>query len=369
MLIRLPNRHFSTIDDPTCEWNEYLYKSVIVSIFKIIFNDLVPVVNYSKEYMMEIEKTPADSDRIWQLLAEYLIYASLKSNSASTMNGHANGNVEKTEEEIEEEQLLTAKKNSQYVRLSELTEEFAQERQRLSYVVELLLLATTSETIRYTIQEDQEEARKIHSEAQEEIKKLKTGWEDQLEKLNKTRPEKPNLLSKWQDRFNSMKQASNDRTRQVEVSSFIRQKRFNSGNLCLGSDNLGNRYWIFQRKSDDNSSHWGSWIVCEKNEHLTHPAGKYYVPQSEVEEAKTIIGQNRNNRLYYIASKQQILKLVTWLKSQQSKSKPAPPPPVKTEQDDNKENDKEPGKSKPRQSAMSLLIKRLTRFAEFCSQQ
>lgn len=275
-LCRLPTRHGSTINDPTVEWNEYLYKSLIVNLLRIILNDLVPLVPYTKEYLTEIEKTPADSERLWTLLYEYIDYS----------------NVPPTTDQLEQQMTQDA---------------FTTERTRLLSLNRVLMIATATETIRLTIDDDQVYARQVHAETNEEVKRLKAQMEEKTLKLNKTQPKHAGPdMDRWQERFVSAKRTNSAKIQNAEDNGYFKCRKLNMRTFCLGKDTFGNQYWIFQQKSKEMRA-WGSWVTCYKQSSIVHPSGEKDMTSDNVDPKR---------RLYYVAGKEDVLKLAKWIQSQ-----------------------------------------------------
>jgi hypothetical protein len=236
-LCRLPNRHANTVNDPTLEWNEFLFKSIIVSLIKVVANDTSPIVPYAKEYCSEVEKTPAESPKIWELVREYLEWAGMDPSEATTNND--------------------------------------MEMAQLQLVGKMVDVATSTETIRVTIENDVEQLRYIQKDVNEEIKQLKAAWDEQSLKLTKVQDTMPE--QQWKDKFVAMHRQSQAKIKKVEQRYFLQQKKYNQRTQCLGKDALKHHYWHFQQKQS--FPDWGSWIICETSEGFVTPNRRFKRPR------------------------------------------------------------------------------------------
>lgn len=234
-LCRLPNRHTNTINDPLLEWNEYLFKSLAVSLIKVVANDTNPIVPYAREYCTEIEKTPAESPRLWELVKEYLQWAAIEFGDVA-----------------EEDEALAP----------------------LQLIGKMVDIATGTETIRLTIENDVEQLRYIQKDVSDEIKQLKAAWEEQMTKMAKIQDTMPE--QQWKDKLGAAQKQSRAKIKKVEQRYYFQQKKYNQRTQGLGQDAYKHRYWLFQYKH--NFPDWGSWIICETAEGWVNPNKRFKRP-------------------------------------------------------------------------------------------
>uniref|UniRef100_A0A060T5H4 ARAD1B04488p n=1 Tax=Blastobotrys adeninivorans TaxID=409370 RepID=A0A060T5H4_BLAAD len=329
-LCKLPMQHSSSINDPTSEWSLFLYKSVILVLVRIVFNDVYPIFQSTKEYLNEFKKTAADSPRLWVLLDWYVTHAQFAQKSPQQQQEallNANGSTAQNDSEetaapssaLELTPEVGANGEVTVEQLPEFPPEDAkdpvagagdswedQERQRLDLMVKLMQIAAATATIRLTIEEDQAQVKKLSSETSDEIKRIKASWEETSQKLSKTRPSGPGAaLDRWQERYNTAKKYSNQQIKAAEDMLFFKQRKCNPRTSSIGKDTFGNTYWIFQQKSLDIED-LGSCIVCWKEKSITHPSGQ----------SKGISEEDKAHQLFYVSGKQQIRKLMEWIRNQ-----------------------------------------------------
>lgn len=103
-----------------------------------------------------------------------------------------------------------------------------------------------------------------------------------------------------------------NKIRKTEQDFYELHRKYNNRTLLLGTDPLGNRYWRFQQKSKDFLT-WGSWLVCEKSPHLSHPSGKK--DAEVVLDSKVLMGTNKNQSIYYLSGRDSIKTFIAWVKS------------------------------------------------------
>lgn len=325
-LCKLPMQHSSSINDPTSEWSLFLYKSVILVLVRIVFNDVYPIFQSTKEYLNEFKKTAADSPRLWVLLDWYVTHAQFAQKSPQQQQEallNANGSTAQNDSEQHTEIELTPEVGVDGEVAVEEFPEFPpedakdpiagagdswedQERQRLDLMVKLMQIAAATATIRLTIEEDQAQVKKLSSETSDEIKRIKASWEETSQKLSKTRPSGPGAaMDRWQERYNTAKKYSNQQIKAAEDLLFFKQRKCNPRTSSIGKDTFGNTYWIFQQKSLDIED-LGSCIVCWKEKSITHPSGQ----------SKGISEEDKAHQLFYVSGKQQIRKLMEWIRNQ-----------------------------------------------------
>ncbi|CAN6665827.1 hypothetical protein TRVA0_037S00914 [Trichomonascus vanleenenianus] len=321
-LCRLPVRHSSAINDPTGEWSNYLYKSVITSCLKIVLNDSFPLISQPKARLQEFERTNADSRKLWVGLREYLVEAEVERQQRDAAAAAAALPASKREESQSVEPELPPPDIPQLAlqKYGEIPEddEIATERYRVQVITDLVHLATTTETIRIELQEDFERTRQVNQQMQNEVKNLKTAWETLAKKMMDNKPADGEPLKRWRDKFAAARVSSQSKILQTEAQYYYQLRKLNSRAASIGVDTLGNEYWLLQQKAKDMKS-WGSWIFVIKASKLTHPSGEY-VKDEKMDEVLDPAGhQNQNKSIYYISDKQQMRQLATWIKHHQVK--------------------------------------------------
>lgn len=219
-LCRLPTRHATTINDPLQPWNDYLYKATIVALFRLIENDNVPIFEYSKYYLAEVEHTPAESPRLWELVYEFLEQSDPYLSAANELTG---------------------------------------EHYRLELIRRLMVLATGTETIRITILNDHEQLRQLQMGQADKIKAVNTHFTESMKKLEKLKSTDKQL---YFDRVAAAERTATDKRFRVQQTLHTQTHKYTLRTVPLGEDIEGNAYWSFQQKSKDIPS-WGTWVVCE----------------------------------------------------------------------------------------------------------
>lgn len=219
-LCRLPTRHATTINDPLQPWNDYLYKATIVALFRLIENDNTPIFEYAKYYLAEIEHTPAESPRLWELMYEFLEQSDPYLNAADELSG---------------------------------------EHYRLELIRRLMVLATGTETIRITILNDHEQLRQLQLGQGDKIKAINTHLTESMKKLEKLKSTDKQL---YFDRVAAAERTATDKRFRAQQTLHSQTHKYTLRTIPLGEDIEGNLYWSFQQKSKDIPS-WGTWIVCE----------------------------------------------------------------------------------------------------------
>lgn len=219
-LCRLPTRHATTVNDPLQPWNDYLYKATVVALFRLIENDTVPIFDYARHYLSEIEHTPAESSSLWNLVYEFLEQSDPYLSSADELTG---------------------------------------EHYRLELIRRLMVLATGTETIRLTILNDHEQLRQLQMDQGDKIKSITAHLSESVRKLEKLKSSDSQL---YFDRVAAAERTAADKKFRAQQTLHSQTHKYTLRTTPLGRDSEGNIYWNFQQKSKDIPS-WGTWIVCE----------------------------------------------------------------------------------------------------------
>ncbi|ODQ67577.1 hypothetical protein NADFUDRAFT_40726 [Nadsonia fulvescens var. elongata DSM 6958] len=324
-LCDLNQRQNSTINDVTQEWNDWIYKSIIVSLMKIIYEspDLEVDKSIRGNYLKDMERIPADSFRLWGLLHEYLfaIDASQLLTPDDISNDPALYGPSDTEENyLDRQNIVTEEKLSKKKKRKMILHDFDKEAENLHLVSQLVSLAACTETVRNLVQVNMDEFKEQYDKAVITIDKLADSHNISSERLenivnnsvtNLKPEEREIVIDTVKDEYFKIQKALVDSWRKLNVRS-----------MPLGKDNLGNSYWILQTKGE-NYVEWGSWIICDKNPKLLHPSGSedpLVLLQNELV-PKTILGRNMNTSLYCIDTKQGINDLVKWIRENDNSGK------------------------------------------------
>lgn len=76
-IVTIPLKHYQALNNVVGEWDDRLYKSIVLMLFKIIHYDSVQVVPYNlqRDYKRAIEKTQNNLAKVFALLDEFLYQA------------------------------------------------------------------------------------------------------------------------------------------------------------------------------------------------------------------------------------------------------------------------------------------------------
>lgn len=252
--VKLPTRHGGTINDPSIEWNEYICKAIIVGLLKIVLNDGTERVEHGRHYLAEIEKTPAESSKLWIFLAEFLAHSEL----------------------IERERALKGNDATLWtVDTSSISPNYPDsDVAKVRLVTRLMFLAAASETLRIAIQDDSDSVRQLQQESSEKLKELKATWDAQSTKLNELMGKQTDRQRQQsKDKLEASKHYFQTHTRQIEQHVYQQRRKCSVRTSALGTDVFQNRYWHFQQKSVEWPA-WGSWIICEVGPGMNHPVAE-----------------------------------------------------------------------------------------------
>lgn len=76
-IVTIPLKHYQALNNVVGEWDDRLYKSIVLMLFKIIYYDSVQVAPYNlqRDYKRAIEKTQNNLAKVFALLDEFLYQA------------------------------------------------------------------------------------------------------------------------------------------------------------------------------------------------------------------------------------------------------------------------------------------------------
>lgn len=307
------------------EWDDRLYKSIIVLCIRILYNDKTqtPVIDFDllSEYLTAIEKTVGDIDRVFLLLDELLVYGKIIPESSIKLEGNQ--------------------------------EEFEREFQHLDILTILIGITNQTETVRLALNNIPDRIRDCGKAMAQDIEKAEESFDKILGKIRAGRKDvsnsppmyaqpkkgteprktkKEQLADLMVKEVTSRNARNNKILRAKEMYNF-QLRRYTSRTMPIGTDHFGNTYWHFQQKSVD-SKEWGWWIVVEKSTVMPNSLQEHTKKKDEeVEEdaqngtpnkaaastkRKRAISVQGTGELYYIPiEKNELEKLISWLEYQE----------------------------------------------------
>lgn len=355
-LMQLQPRHAMSIADPTASWNEYICKSVICSLFSIIYDKISldyaaknpasgeenrkEALEYSATYRESITRCSAESEKLWIYVEEFCDCF-----SNYLQNQEDGEDMSEDDEESRNGQINGKSRAGSHPPgvVRKFNDEFERESYRLELIERLMVLAVSSTKARQAINSDFENSKSLQQEFSDKIKKTKALIEASRKKEDKS------------DKNKASKAKTDKKLReyQEQLFQYERQLYFETTLMNrirtrpIGSDHNGNNYWIFQQKlpasirsgigafdapSGGLNSSWGSgWVFIEKNPLHSSPVssesikvdGSIHSVTGEnvpVKRRKKMFQKvNLNDSLYYISGKSNLERLVAWVKAKEVK--------------------------------------------------
>lgn len=270
----MPTRYNSILNDPTVEWDDRLYKSIIVLCIRIMYHDESPTplidLELLKEYLTAIERTVGDIDRVFLLLDELLLFG--KVNPESVFVG-------KDDAPTSEIEIL-----------------------RLGLVTTLIGVTSQTETLRNAVTNVYQGIKEAYStlaqdntKADEALNKVLTKIRAGRKEVNEAPPmyvqrktgegpqkSKKERLADLMQKEVAARQVRSAKLAKNKATLDFKLRRFIPRTIPLGTDHFGNTYWHFQQRSLD-SKEWGWWIVVEKS---TVMPNSFQVPAKKEKEAE-----------------------------------------------------------------------------------
>ncbi|KAK9467314.1 hypothetical protein V1512DRAFT_260923 [Lipomyces arxii] len=302
----LPLKHVNIINDVTGAWADITFKTLAVSILRIIYSEDVPVVPelILKDSIKEIEKIASENEKIWRIVESVL----------------------KTQEDDPD---YSYTGDSPTVETDSMFKTVNPNLEKLEFVEELILLALSGSYIRETLELEYDNMRKKVADSADKIRSLKesntaelAGIRRQLKGMSKDQKQE------WEVRYQAVKTRGEREIKSIQEDEFRRKRKYSLRNLPLGTDAYGNVYWLYSERSK-NSTGWGSWITCCKAEHLPSPTGLLIFPKTDVKDdadamdvdddastssstlSTNLLGDNNN--WYSIESREEALQLTKWI--------------------------------------------------------
>lgn len=321
---RPPSRFFPLLDDPSGEWDDRFYKSIIVSCLKIILNrdnkenQLAPFEDV-RSYLKEIEKTTADMNKVYLLLDEFMCYFNLIEKSLLSNLSDSQDNVEVHFHQLRLiTSLMVATCGTDVIR-NEFQEYASYKKQ-------------SSIQMQKSISKAQESFKKSISpiiESRKSISETSNAPKNNGTQKYKTKKEQLSDLSAREAILRSSKQKKIEKARRIHQYNL---ERYNPRTAPLGIDFFGNVYWKFVTRSiEDTDNHWGNCIIVEKNPYLTDMfesprSRKHKQELSETQEKVSNTGLKKylnqpicpgNGELFYLSiTSDNLSQLISWLNYQ-----------------------------------------------------
>ncbi|KAK9460429.1 uncharacterized protein V1516DRAFT_686094 [Lipomyces oligophaga] len=305
---RLSMKHLNIINDVTGPWGDMTFKTVIVSVLRIIYSDNFPVVDGEllKSTIKEVEKMASTNEKLWHYVTE-VIESSKPPSQSTEINGTAqsdttvhqnlrqssvdsSGDVTRTSDSDEEDDpgnssLTSSSPPANEVLLSSYGS-IISHIEKLRRIGDLIRLALTGSYIRETIEIEHEAMRRKTIQKVAEMKTLAEAHAADLLSVKEALNSVPTKhKAEWQVRYAAVQARCDKEMHAVKEDLFRRKRKAALRNLSLGNDVYGNEYWLFSERIKT-SSGWGSWIMCCKAKQLPSPTGTIIFPKSSLKEGK-----------------------------------------------------------------------------------
>ncbi|KAF8461105.1 hypothetical protein BDZ91DRAFT_387955 [Kalaharituber pfeilii] len=285
--IKIVPKYVNIVNNPNSDWTDLTYRSLIVSLLRLIHADDYPPMDWHllDAGIKELEKTPPDDPKLWGCLC-------------SILDG--------------------------VIDTSRFTD-FTQDKTRLAIIVRLVGLAMSSQILRERIEQDAVNIKKEEKSTQDQLKAIKAEWDatkQEISKLRLTAPaeERTNLDSRY-----SVEQAfMRKQIAMLEARHWFKKRKLCPRSKPLGVDAKGNTYWLYIQRDRD-AEDWGRWIVIEKGYGLPHPFGS--IPPQLLDTSNTDaspdeqlsaenLEQEIKKRVWYaVSTSQEATALADWIQS------------------------------------------------------
>ncbi|KAG5354334.1 hypothetical protein CJU90_4148 [Yarrowia sp. C11] len=291
-IISIGSRHGPSLNDLTGPWNEFMYKHIITALMSVLTKDyavhakLPPSSNNAynhpgppmdKEVHMDlakqIERIPAESERLWLMLSDYIEIANEKLGDIDPVVGKTELKESDHEEEMEE----TKTTSREVQKLGELSTELDYERRSIDLVGRLITLVASTEQVRNALTRDNDQREASYAET---VKNLNVQWYKKREELKQSRPNGAGkgraALYEWQDIHAVAKNAWIESVEQAKYAVIMGNRHKRHRMQPVGKDHLGNTYWVCQERLTGVRD-LSSFIIIEKAEESEYP-----VPMQEL---------------------------------------------------------------------------------------
>lgn len=292
-------KHLNVIDDVTGPWTDMTFKTVIVSVIRIIYSDNYPVVDGDllKNAIKEIEKTASHNELIWQLVSEIL--ANRKDAPELTDEEESDDNKTGLSTRAQSLESTNTPEVKDYDSGSELssvpsspilTNSFFKTStphlEKLKYIVEIIKLSLTGSYIRETLDIDNESLRRKTIAITADIKAMGERQTNELNAVKETLKDVPKeRKEEWKNRLEAVKARCDKEMHSLKEDFFRRKRKLSQRTMPIGVDIYGNQYWLFSDRMKSRIS-WGSWIMCSRAQELLSPTGKILFPKKEAKKEK-----------------------------------------------------------------------------------
>lgn len=319
----IPARYFAALNNAAGEWDDRLYKSIVLMLFKIIYYDSVQVVPYKlqREYKKAVEKTQGNIAKVFALLDEFLYQTAF---SSALITPPENQELGVDRQSLLQQQDDDDEDGDDDTRTRESSagagdfkagvvpvvapvdpvpkESFGDaaldsEYRHLVLLNNFIILASQTETIRSSVTNCAEAMRTAQKTLTTDIEKAETSFDKQLQKIraqrkelgphNENHSEKPKKvqLAELAQKEIALRQARTNKLYKARETHFFAQRRYTPKTVPLGMDYFGNTYWHFQQKSKD-ATEWGYWLVVERSTSVQYSFGlpQYLPPHLQKED-------------------------------------------------------------------------------------
>lgn len=285
-IISIGARHGPVLNDLTGPWNEFMYKHIITALLSVMGKDYAihaaipstsnntynhPAPPMEKEVhrdlTKQIERIPAESERLWLMLTDYIEIANEKLGNIDPVIGK----TELKEESEEEQEEETKQATGELAKLGELSAELDYEKRCLDLVGRLMTLVASTEQIRNALARDNDQREGTYTET---VKQLNVQWYKKREELKQTRPNGAGkgraALYEWMEVHAVAKQAWMQSVEQAKYSVLMNNRHRRHRMQPVGTDHLGNVYWFCQERVTGIRD-LSSFILVEKAQSSDYP--------------------------------------------------------------------------------------------------
>lgn len=326
-IVTIPLKHYQALNNAVGEWDDRLYKAIVLMLFKVIYYDSGQVVPYKiqREYKRAIEKTQNNVAKVFALLDEFLYQAGFSPGLVTPEdeqkqlehNGFADTTFLRGQWESSRDPSIDPNDGQQSISTNSNNEntttdnsnpplsapitrcpeksfgnvELDQEYRRLYLLNSFIVLASQTESIRASVTSYPEALKTISKTFTNDMAKIDTSFDRQLQKIRDVRKElsrpgappgprpgttghnrnladapktKKAQLQELSEKEALLRETKKNKIRKAKETQFFNTRRFIPKNIPLGMDYFGNTYWHFQQKSKD-IKEFGFWIIIEKS--------------------------------------------------------------------------------------------------------
>lgn len=292
-IISIGSRHGPSLNDLTGPWNEFMYKHIITALLSVLTKDyavhakLPPNSNNAynhpgppmekevhRDLVKQIERIPAESERLWLMLSDYIEIANERLGDIDPVVGKT---VLKDDDKEEEEEEETKQTSREVQKLGELSTELDYEKRSIDLVGRLITLVASTEQVRNALARDNDQRETSYTET---VKNLNVQWYKKREELKQSRPNGAGkgraALYEWMDVHAVAKNAWIESVEQAKYAVIMGNRHRRHRMQPVGKDHLGNTYWVCQERLTGVRD-LSSFILVEKADDTEYP-----VPMQEL---------------------------------------------------------------------------------------